>query len=446
MSLYSHDINTDVKINKYNLVEIEEAYFGKTPVLLELESKIHDLREDLTETTSSASKKVLDINRTIEKQFGMSIFALKLLPSKIPDAYTYNIGNMDTALKGKKLRDYVIGDINNGYKFIKGNKICIVTAISYGIMNKNSGYTDAEILAILLHEIGHNFADCLYGELTDYNQAVIMAYKNALIQQAFLCAILSVVTFGLTLPTTIAAIKNLGSLNSKKKHNEEKRYQKKPKSEKIKTFLAKIKTNFIDKNDIASSVAYRLSSYGKAATKAYKNQFSDDDKKTIRDSMYRRSEVIADKFANFYGYGLELSSALVKMDKHSDNIFYKEARKKAKGNTYLLKLNDEYEEEMFDMCDYEEHPDVLQRVNSSIKTLKREYEKEDIDPRVKNELLDQINKLESLVNDITDKNKQIYKIDKAHAIYLAYLNETVPYGIDEKVEEEIDKILDKALK
>ena len=85
MSLYGNSI-----IDYRNTQVVNEAYVGKTPTLEEIEKKIGELRENIKFSDNlNRSDKITEINRLFEKQFGMDIFALKVLQTKYIDAYTY---------------------------------------------------------------------------------------------------------------------------------------------------------------------------------------------------------------------------------------------------------------------------------------------------------------------------------------------------------------------
>ena len=444
MSIYDHRV-AHLDKTKSNL--LNEAYIGKTPLLIEVEKKIHDYRskKDLSiYNCSSTSKEILDINRLIEKQFGMEIFALKILPTEAIDAYNLPV-SCRFDMEKENMRDYVEGNIKTGYRFRKNNGLCCIVCLSYGLM-ADKRYTDGQILACILHEIGHNFGDCLYDELRVYNKAIIKEYKASLIQDIFMKVIISICALPL-LPFELYGI--ISDLNVKKQNtnkyllNKEKRNKKrKPGSGRVNAFLAGFKGTITDKLDLHSVIKARSSQdYIDAITNSRKS-ISDEQKEEIRKSPSRKGEVIADKFASIYGYGIEFSELLMNFDNISGSREYKAARK---ANPKTKKLNDEFEKALFDMNDFDCHPAGIQRMNTLLKTLKAECEKEDIDPKVKEELLYQINQIQNNIDDMSDASKKIYSIDKAQALYLNYLKNNVPDAIAADIESNIDDMLDKAL-
>ena len=115
---------------------LNEAYIGKTETLLEIEEEFNKLKAKNLKITANMSTDpcVIRINRLFEKQFGMDIFALKVLPSIRANAYTQVIAmNFDIA-EEVDLPSMVTGDINRGFRYKDGNDLCIIVNISYGIM------------------------------------------------------------------------------------------------------------------------------------------------------------------------------------------------------------------------------------------------------------------------------------------------------------------------
>lgn len=448
MSKYKHDI-VHIDRNPDNI--INEAYIGKTETLLKIEKKLHEIRKGINIlNASSTTKEVLELNRLFEKQFGMDIFALKILKTNEEDAYTLSIGrNFD--MVGKDMRSYVSGNTVSGYRFTKGNGLCIVVNISVGFL-ANPKYTDEDIMYIILHEVGHNFADCLYGELELYNKTLMKQYKDYIIGKALFKAVISIAlslytlnpvpaVIGLT-QTTIKASKQLNDTTAKNTYNKEKKNQKKPRSNRVKNFLKGITGNIKDTGSTILSVIDRYFGITSSHANQYKAIYTDEDKNEIKNSIDRRSEVIADKFPVIYGYSVAGSYTNIKMVSIVDKRDYKATRKLGK---YAQKMNDIYEESIFDLNDFDSHPNALQRMNVELNTLKNEFNKEDIDPRVKEELKYQIEEIQKNIDDLADSSKKIYKVEKAQSLYYAYVKQTAPDAINQEIEAEIDDILDKVL-
>ena len=428
----------------FNIANIvNEAYVGKSPTLLELEKAIGELRKIVTPNTYNNVPEILKINRLVEKQFGMKLFGLFMDSSVFPNAYTYNIGGFyDYAIN--QPWNYVTGDLANGYRFTKDNKFTVVSYITYGLLS-NKEITDGEITAILLHEIGHNFGDCIYDDLYYYNAALVDQYKQGLLLSIIFGVILSICTLGLAAPMTIALIKRYKDFTNGQKSQTKKVKKARKSSQRVKRFFQSFFTKRNDNATTRDQVRFRRNTGAPNYINDLYSRYTDSYKDEVRKTPSRKAEVFADKFAGVYGYGPELSTALAKMDLASNNPFWKAARQKAKGNKYYEDLNDSISEALFKFGSLDCHPELIQRVNSEITLLKKEYEKAEIDPAIKKEILSQIKEMEDLIKTLTDEQEKMYKVDKAQALYNKKINEDLPDAVDEEIEDAIDKALDKAL-
>lgn len=434
-----HGLKTDFNIANI----VNEAYVGKSPTLLELEKAIGDLRKIITPTTCNNVPEILKINRLVEKQFGMKLYGLFMDSSSFANAYTYNIGSFyDYAIN--EPYKFVTGSPSTGYRFTKDNKFTIVSYFSYGLLSDKS-FTDAEMVAILLHEIGHNFADCIYNDLYIYNAKLIDEYKKSLVLAIKFSVFLSIVTLGITLPLTIKLISQYSDLKNETKKQTRKVKRARRRSERVKRFFESIFAKRDDKTSTRNNVQNRRNPYAPQYYNSIYDEYDDAYKDAVRKSADRKSEVFADKFAGVYGYATELMTALSKMDLASNNPFWKAAKKEARGNKYYEDLNDSVSEALFKFGDLDCHPEVVQRVNSEITLLKKEYEKAEIDPAIKKEILGQINDLEKIIKTLTEQQDKMHNVDKAQALYNRKIKDNLPDAVDEEIEDAIDKALDKAL-
>ena len=85
--------------------------------------------------------------------------------------------------------------------------------------------------------------------------------------------------------------------------------------------------------------------------------------------------------------------------------------------TYILYFNDFL---AYAAGVQDEHPADLARIKVSIEYLKREVAKEGIDPKTKKELIDQINKLNKLIDDYINfpKDKDAMRVIRLYYIML----------------------------
>lgn len=424
---------------------VNEAYIGKTPVLLEIEEKIGEFRDNLPGYNDdiNRNKTIIEINRLFEKQFKMDVFALMIDKSKSPNGYTYSLkSKFDIAEEYRSISELICGDKVNGYYFKPNNNICVVVHISY-IIFEDKQFTNAEVLAIILHEIGHNFSASIFDKLYIGNRQLMLAYKD---EQKRLIKILAIglVFFGVTLPTLIKAIKNYKDPNlyNEKMGKKQKKTQKKKQS-RIRGWLSGRKAKNQDKKDFYYELNARLS--GDKYINNYYRQINKDpyfSKEENRESDGRIDEVMADKFAGIYGYGPDQATALLKLDEYVTDALkkiYEDNNKKA------MEANLKYEAAFRKIHEYDCHPNSLQRAYEELKLLKREVNKDDLDPKMRDIILEQISQLESTIKDMYTVSDKLSKSQEANRLYNEYINNNIPDAVAEDLEDQIEDAFDKAL-
>ena len=425
------------------LTVVNEAYIGKTPTLLEIEKQIGKIRAiyDTRYKDINTSQEVLELNRLFEKQFGMDTFALHLIPQDIVNGYTAVFANTFDIADEYELSEYVVADYTNGYRFREGNDFCILVTLFRGLFMAED-MTDGEVLAVILHEIGHNFADCIYEDIRIANKDMMQAYNNYLQQMMiFECILAAVTVVGIPLiPFIIAGKKHLLNKynNAKRKEKEEKIQSKKPSWFKgvINGIISKVK----DIDDFWSEVIMRRFKSG--AYRRYINRLKGSGRdKVARGSVDRANEVIADKFAGIYGYGPEQASCLAKMHIMQSNASkYVDSLSEAARRANLAFEDARKEIHLFD-C----HPHYIQRALEELKLLKRELQKDNIDPKVKSAMLKEVNALEDIIKKAIDATKSKDEHEKLQALYAAYIYNEMPDAVDQEIEDKIEQAFDAVL-
>ncbi len=424
---------------------VNEAYIGKTPILLQIEEKIGEFRDNLPGYNAdiNRNKTIIEINRLFEKQFKMDVFALMVDKSKSPNGYTYSLkSKFDIAEEYRSISELICGDKVNGYYFKPNNNICVVVHISY-IIFEDRQFTNAEVLAIILHEIGHNFSASIFNKLYIGNRQSMLAYKDE--QKKLIKRLaLGLLLFGITLPDLIDAIKDYKDINlyNEKMRKKQKKTQKK-KQNKIRGWLSGRKARNQDKEDFYDELENRLSG-DEYINQYYRNlnrdpYFTKDQNKKSND---RIDEVMADKFAGIYGYGPDQATALLKLDEFvSDALrkIYDDNDKKA------MEANLKYEAAFRKIHEYDCHPNSLQRAYEELKLLKREVNKDDLDPKMRDIILEQISQLESIIKDMYTVNDKLSKSQEANRLYNEYINNNIPDAVAEDLEDQIEDAFDKAL-
>jgi hypothetical protein len=146
---------------------VHEVYFGKTKEVLAIEKAIHNLREPYLSGKNKnnsplANSLRLDPNKrkledAICNAFGFSDTFISIQNSYTQNAYTQPTSYSIDLGSGKLNRSARRASSKvKGYRFDpKDNIVFTLTMFSGVILNPE--YTDAELTAIILHEIGHNF-------------------------------------------------------------------------------------------------------------------------------------------------------------------------------------------------------------------------------------------------------------------------------------------------
>ena len=420
---------------------LSEAYIGKTDTLIKIEDKINQIRGNLTRQSDfDRNKMVQEVNRLFEQQFGMDVFTLHIINNDIINAYTQVIALNFDVYKLEDFKDYLIADRKDGYRFKPNNNFCIVANVYWGLLS-NPNLTDGEIVAIILHEIGHNFAEFLDNKLRVANYTMLDNYIGSCVIWAIL--------YALTL-RPIKAIKVLYNMNKSKyvlnnarKNKEAKKDQDKEERKSVGNKNYK-KGKKEDRKDTIDTVLHKTNIFKMIKAKFHRKFIVDPNAKTLkqaaRTSLDRRNEIIADKFAAVYGYGPELGSGLEKM-----NLYKSKADEIIEGiPVFGKKICKFWDDLYYDINDFDCHPHAIQRINECIKTLKDELQQKDMDPKLKSAIMEQIKIMEKQIEDIKNMVKQ--DPDNLRAAYAAYIADELPDATTKQIEDEINKEFNDALK
>lgn len=423
--------------NKYITLDehvrfITEAYFGKLPFLLEVEKAVHELRqpENLNRFKDlDASAPVQRINRLMEQGFGVEVFSLQIKHNDVVNVYTIPVATRYDVALDMNIDELVYATQSEGYRFKPNNHICIVCVLYRGLLQLEE-LSDAEIVAVMLHEIGHNFADAIYKDIRVANKEVAQVYYQyyiiAAIMQVFCLHFGNAIYILKNYNHKANNSKNLGKQYSKLKYNPIRGIKK--------AFGSKIQ----DFKSFSKAVITRYFGAGKLRNQIRKAEIYGLEKKAKK-SLDRQNEVIADKFAGIYGYGPEQAQALLKMDSY-----------RSKAAKFVDKLpggknkNRAFDQLVNQAIKYDEHPHTIQRIHEEIKVLKYELNK-GCDPKYEAMIKGQIAELEQLLKDATTIVKTFNQDQKAQALYNAYINNQEPDAVDEEIEDKINDALDALL-
>ena len=379
---------------------LNELYIGNSPIL-PLQTQLSIIRSKFKNKPFSNSmntdKEILKFNRLTEKLFGYKSFALNLSPNQTIDAYALPIYAFRDKNELKKVTQSLKA-AKTGFKHDQINgSISAICTLNIGFIN-NDIFSDEEIMAILLHEIGHTFfqavtdKDCVY-TLASRLIETIYAINSKIARRISSANIITEKDIDQDITDAISYTGSLG-------------YD-----------LINVFSNI--KNQIFS-VPYSIRSTFNNMTSSIKSKFFKESMEdNMRKSRYRyTNEKFADSFAVMYGYGSYLHSCMMKMDKY----YIKELNIHESRNTVIIAFK-VFKYMLFDLYAYtkdmmeDNHPNDLTRIKVSVEYLKRELAKESLDPKVKLELMRTIEDLNKLIDDYINFPKDEDNIAVRRAYY-----------------------------
>lgn len=414
---------------------LQEVYFGKTPEILALENQLDKFRSrylgnyPLGTYTINDDSELLKFNRMLEKQFGFGCVSINIISNMMENMFTLPIDmRFDVFNTNKKL----IAN-KSTFKFDKSaDYTCIINIYTGIIFNPN--YSSAEVMALILHEIGHNFYaainDCaglakLYSVLKIANDIY-----NKIVPAIFLKnTIKNIPIIGDTLADNIEtnitkdALKTLAIDVVSQQNWFQSFIIKLNDFIKEKTYLINLIFNIIDIiNSIKTTVVQTVYTFGNlislgnlqlltsimTKSTALANPFT-----YITLPIAYQDERSADNFVTMYGYAGELSSALQKISSKKESPSKMlETFNNIPIISNIYALNCSAADIILSIFD--EHPTELSRCQDQIMMLKRELSKSDIDPKMKKAIISDIEACEKQIKILTNvnlsmKNKDILR-------------------------------------
>lgn len=380
---------------------LNEVYFGKTPDMQRIEKQIGVARTAIKENRNVArismnnDPELLKLNDMIADAFGFGIFSLELIDMPVFNAATVPISSrFDVDRTGKAL----IVD-KKKFKFDpKYEYTCL--CIMYTGVFLNSKFSDAEVFALILHEIGHNFYSCL-SRRNGVLSAMYLAIRTADI-------IVTELEHENQVGLLIGLIQNT---NLYAKFNERITRQLRENNsiialifDCVNYFKSIIKTGIytaIGLIDMLTLGAAKL----KRATNSLIRRMMNPMNYIVMPLQYS-DERGADNFATMYGYGGELASCLTKLegfDANPSELYKKYNRIPVIGLLYnTISLPAEIMSSVL-----EEHPTGIARTQDQLNMLKRELETADLDPKMRKAIQADIKVCEAELQKLIDTSAGI---------------------------------------
>jgi len=366
------------------LYPIHEAYFGKTPEILALADQFSKFRRKYVtgsifkySPTINTDEDLIKFNRMMEDTFGFQVFELYIINSTQVNAYTHGM----TETRFEKVSKALIRT-KDGIKYDTKYGFCCLTCIYTGLLLNNE-YTDDEIFAIILHEIGHNFQESLVKDIKDLNiLSYVFSFITAIIN-AFKGDFNELVK--LTGDSLVGRyIKNIRAAGAKFTRN-------KGAASSIINYFATFKNVLSDTFLSVGQVLIGLVPFSglllsliDLPTRIINTVFN-----LPRHVSNVAGEYLADSFAVMYGYGPETASAQRKIN-NATTGFADEAVQKTKVLNAIYQFN--LVPILATASMFDEHPSSLARVKNTVDSLEKELQNENLDPKMKKKIIEDAKK------------------------------------------------------
>ena len=411
-------------IHKTNKNVLNEVYFGETDDIKELIQIIHDFRAPYMGKRnfsyvfpgSNTHPKLLELSEKLEDMFGFGAVDLNIINAPYMNAMTYpvcyNYGCEDPAKH--------IHSNARGFYFDKNLKY--VTSISYtSNVFLNDMFTDREILAVLLHEVGHSFV-LVQKEMVP----LVESRRQICIIETIILAILYMLNFQfLTATTLLKSIITNNNTYKLFKSTINKNIKKTP----IGKFKDIVNQNFdmleivfkkgfdvlskiLGLNNINKAMSIIMS--GWFGSSHYKKKIAKNNHEI--NALDRSMEYFSDNFPTSYGLGMDLASALRKMEFSDTSDFDKTIDKIASVNPINILLGELVKVPYYELiCNLDVHPKYANRVSKIEQDLKKELAKGNMNPKLKKELQDTLKEIKNLKQEfkktakLKDSDPNAYK-------------------------------------
>lgn len=270
---------------------------------------------------------------------------------------------------------------NQGIQFTPIAKVNVIAHITSSLLLDNK-YTDREILAILLHEIGHNFSDSIDGNL-----GLFSSFKKVLfIPYIFINPIRM---------TNVGTNININFNDYMRKNN--------PKLvsafNALKLFTGKIKYAMINLSRLSQlqpsvAVSSLIMQFHKMIVGALRNPAG-----ALTNVLFKfvgkHDEYVSDSFVAMYGYGPDLSSALLKLER-TNPTFIDDIMKSGEFSAAYFSVVVEFVD-YIGMLLTDNHPSTGKRLLNVLNVLEQQYNKNYINPKTKKAIKEEIDEIKELI-------------------------------------------------
>lgn len=429
--MYIDLISDDIK-DAYKDIVINEVYFGKNKYLTENEDIIGSIRKKYKEDQYNVNKakEWLKFSENMEKAFKLECFSIDVLYTPAYNASTIPISFVIDAPNRNIIR---ANEIGFNFEGIKGASI--ISYITQGLLFSDK-FTNEEIMAIMIHEIGHNFQQSINPlcDITGYIKRSLMLYSLPL-EALFVWS---------KDPTALKKFTKSGRrwyadiLKEYRKTGEDGRGYGDFVT--VRKFLSKIYDVFSPLITVGE-LFILIKTFGAKWFTIIFGGLS-----AIANAGTFKAETIADNFATAYGYGPALTSGLSKITDEANK--WAEDEELIKNHPfYLALLNIILIPSLLLMSIFDCHPDMAYRCKDQIDMLEKELDKSNHTPKMKKKIKKEIAEIKKSLDHITDtSNDKTFIFTKHYSAFMLAV-----FGGDHRAvlgkgnHKDFDKIYDECL-
>ena len=402
-----------------SLFTLKEAFVGKTHELLLAEQYIAQLREkymvkdngyyELAKSLGNINMDPLlrKIEECLEKEFGFTnVYIMVSLTVAEAQCITFPVHY--NVAKYKEISE-AFKNKNTGIKFDPKDDLAFIACITSSLLFFPA-LSHAEILAVLLHEIGHNFEAPLLDNT--FIPSCFKVYGDVFIRNIMVSENMVDAITGLAVTMLFGLSSNTIAEASKKNTNKGIHYVIDGiflAKDLLLNVLGKLSTGVVDFiwRDIIGLNPVFLKSW--SLTRAINltiqrlcKLFKKEPLKLTYILSDKISEKTADRFAAYYGYGTELSTALMKLtdtrgstySKYMGGIDLQSAAREIPILGHYIGFCNFLTTEIFGIMT-DPHPTSMERGKDMLMTLKKDLKRSDISPKMRKQLSAEVAKMEA---------------------------------------------------
>lgn len=404
--------------NNLFLQMLNEAYYGKTQDILKIEEKIGEIRKKYKSSQHkvNSSKEVKELEAMLCKEFGFADlqFTIQMVP--LHNAMTIPISIADISQK----RATLISTSNNGIRYKPEAKAYIVVSVTRGLFFSFE-YTDGEIAALIMHEIGHNFQSVISNPITRTVRSINNIIRWCLV------------------PFLILAV---GPLRDKWMYLINQLRTKSPEVvnafDGCSIFAVTIASLGIGIKQIFGNALMMLNPLAGFAKLPITILKSLKNNTNLLLPLSYRDEVIADEFSTAYGYGPELASALTKIKRNSGGAITTQIYRDSILGPYfdLCMIPEKLISNIFDA-----HPNTVARMRDQYDMLEKELLNGDLKPSMKAQIKKDMKEIKALLDAFTDFEEAGFFFSNAiDKVFLKFFKGDIRNIFAAGVTDDFDKI------